>query len=45
MQTVDTETREPVERSATVRAKIEKGRYVAVTDEELRELKPRAAAS
>lgn len=39
MQPVDSETREPVERSGLVRGyEVDKGRYVIVTDEELKDL-------
>lgn len=44
MQTVDSETREIVERSETVKGyQIEKGQYVTVTDEELRDLAPESS--
>jgi DNA end-binding protein Ku len=44
MQTVDSETRDPVERSETVKGyKLDDGRYVTVTDEELADLKPESS--
>jgi DNA end-binding protein Ku len=44
MQTVESETRQTVERSETVKGyKLEDGRYVTVTDEELSELKPESS--
>ena len=44
MQTVDSETREVVKRSETVKGyQVEKGRYVTVTDEELRDLAPESS--
>src|ERR1700760_307782 len=44
MQTVDSETREVVERSDTVKGyQIDKGRYVTVSDEELRDLAPESS--
>src|SRR5690242_12333812 len=45
MQTVDSETREPVERSESAKGyKLDDGRYVTVTDEELADLKPESSA-
>src|SRR6185503_18006260 len=44
MQTVESETRQTVERSETVKGyKLEDGRYVTVTDEELADLKPESS--
>jgi DNA end-binding protein Ku len=44
MQTVDSETRQPVERSETVKGyKLDDGRYVSVTDEELGDSKPESS--